>query len=72
MREEYGRIRRSRELGEACKVRAEGTPKRGSKGRDEGYGNGMRKCGNGVIIPKRLPEELALISVFKGFLWPQL
>jgi len=60
MREKYGRTRRSQELGEACKVRAEGTPKRGSKGRDEGYGNGMRKCGNGVIMPKGLPEEFGI------------
>ena len=55
MQEEYGRIRRSRELGEACKVSAEGTPKRGSKESDEVDDNGIRKCGNGVIMPKSLP-----------------
>jgi len=37
----------------------------GSKDRYEGQGNDTREKRNGVIMFKRLPEELTLIYVFK-------
>jgi len=61
-------------LGEEYKVRGKrgkGKPKRGGKVEKEGYGNGVRKFRNRLIMFSRCPEELALLMYLRGSLGQQ-